>query len=68
MSVPKVSQNLFLQVKEKLDYYHLPSSFPIEATHLISKLLTLVNSSNNQEVQNTPKIEVSEGVSAAIRH
>lgn len=44
MSGQKVSQNLFIQVKEKLDYYHLPSNFPIEATHLLSKLLNLINS------------------------
>jgi hypothetical protein len=42
MSTEKVSQSLFMKVKEKLDYHRLPASFPIEATHLLSQLLNML--------------------------
>jgi hypothetical protein len=48
MTTEKVSQELFLKVKEKLDYHCLPTSFPIEATHLLNKLINLIDSSSNK--------------------
>ena len=44
MSTEKVSRELFMNVKERLDYYRLPCTFPVEATQLIDKLLGLVAS------------------------
>lgn len=40
----KITQNQFLAVKEKLDYHRLPSSFPIEATPLLAKILSKLDS------------------------
>lgn len=33
-----------MKVKERLDYHRLPSTFPVEATPLLSKLLNIVDS------------------------
>lgn len=69
MSGEKVSQELFLSVKERLDYYHLPTTFPIEATHLLSKLVKLVDSANHKQPQGLSSSSVlPEGLSAALRH
>jgi len=52
MSAEKVSQELFMRVKEGLDYYHLPSTFPIEATALLDKLINLIRSGSPQHSHN----------------
>lgn len=68
MSTDKVSQELFLSVKERLDYHHLPTTFPIEATPLLSKLIKLLDGNPKQpQVQNLPP-QLAEGLSAALRH
>ena len=43
MSKDNVSQELFMSVKERLDRYRLPCTFPIEVTPLLDKLLNLVS-------------------------
>jgi hypothetical protein len=45
MSKEPISQDKFLWVKEKLDYYRLPTNFPFEATPLLHQLLTLIANS-----------------------
>ncbi len=39
----KTQEQLFLEVKERLDYYRLPTVFPFEALDLLSQLLGLVD-------------------------
>ena len=41
----------FLYVKEKLDYYEMPTLFPQEATKLISKLLQKLDNNTNKHNQ-----------------
>jgi hypothetical protein len=55
MSGEKISQELFLSVKERLDYYHLPTTFPIEATQLLSKLIKLVDRTNHKQPHGIPE-------------
>jgi hypothetical protein len=43
MSKQNVPQELFIKVKERLDYHRLPAQFPIEATTLINKLLSRID-------------------------
>lgn len=68
MSLEKVSQSLFMSVKEKLDYHRLPAQFPIEATPLISKLLSLIDQKSNSDSYR-PEIISLEGepVTAALK-
>lgn len=40
----------FMYVKERLDYYRIPSSFPIEATGLLTKLLGLLDEHNKDKL------------------
>lgn len=71
MSTDKVSQELFLSVKERLDYHHLPTTFPVEATPLLNKLIKLIDGNHKQhkqpQVQSLPA-PLAEGLSAALRH
>ena len=45
----KTEEQKFLEVKEHLDYYRLPTSFPYEATDLLAKLLALIPRESNKE-------------------
>lgn len=54
-----------MKVKEQLDYHRLPTSFPIEATHLLGKVLSLIESeSNNPPVA----VGAGESLSTALKH
>jgi hypothetical protein len=64
----KISQELFLDVKERLDYYHLPTTFPIEATPLLSKLIKLVDGNQRQHQTQSLPAPLVEGLSTALRH
>jgi hypothetical protein len=64
----KISQELFLNVKERLDYYHLPTTFPIEATTLLSKLIKLIDGNQKQHQSQSLPAPLAEGLSAALRH
>lgn len=69
MSGEKVSQELFLGVKERLDYYHLPTTFPVEATHLLSKVIKLLDAANHQQPHPvSAPAPLPEGLSAALKH
>jgi len=68
MSTEKVSQQLFLKVKEKLDYYCLPTSFPIEATHLLSKLINLIDSSSGKSESEQMRVVGGDSLSNALKH
>ena len=39
----QLDQAKFMQVKERLDFYRLPSSFPIESTELLHKLILMLD-------------------------
>lgn len=39
----KTQEQVFLDVKEKLDYYRLPTVFPYEAVDLLSQILSLLD-------------------------
>ena len=45
----KTEEQKFLEVKEHLDYYRLPTSFPYEATDLLAKLLAMIPRESNKE-------------------
>lgn len=56
MSKERISQELFMRVKEKLDYYHLPTTFPFEAAPLLNKLISLVeNQGSDPKSKNKSK-------------
>jgi hypothetical protein len=48
MASEKVSQQLYLSVKEKLDNYRIPNNFPIEATPLLNKLISLIDGTHKK--------------------
>jgi hypothetical protein len=68
MSAGNVSQELFLSVKERLDYHHLPTTFPVEATPLINKLIKLIDGNHKQPQGQSLPAPLAEGLSAALRH
>lgn len=68
MSASNVSQELFLSVKERLDYHHLPTTFPVEATPLINKLIKLIDGNQKQPQGQPLPAPIAEGLSAALRH
>ncbi len=45
-----INQPTFLHVKERLDYYRLPTNFPFEATNLLAKLLQMIDGERNQKI------------------
>ena len=51
----KTEEQVFLEVKERLDYYRLPTSFPIEATKLLHKILCLLDKKGLSEKENFMK-------------
>lgn len=67
MSVEKISQEQFLKVKERLDYYRLPTNFPFEATPLLNRLLSLVDAPSSQP-QNHQALLPPEQISAALKY
>lgn len=69
MSLEKVSQALFMSVKEKLDYHRLPSHFPIEATPLISKLLFIIDHKSKGDTYQAEGVFFGgEAVTAALKY
>lgn len=45
----KTQEQEFLEVKEKLDYYRLPTIFNYEDLHLLSKLLELLDKQSHKD-------------------
>jgi hypothetical protein len=56
----KTDQQTFLHVKQRLDFYRLPSSFPIEATSLLSKLLELIDANTNDKIYQKENLRYAE--------
>lgn len=48
----KTEEQVFLEVKERLDYYRLPTIFPFEALDLLSQILTLLDKQAVQGKEN----------------
>ena len=46
----KLDQAGFMYVKQRLDYYRLPCSFPIETVGLLSKLLGMLDEHNKDKL------------------
>jgi hypothetical protein len=46
----QIDQTKFLYVKERLDFYRLPVSFPVEATELLHKLIGLLDENANNKI------------------
>lgn len=47
----RLDQGQFMYVKQRLDYYRIPSaSFPLEAITILSKLLKLLDQNNNNRL------------------
>lgn len=42
----KLDEGGFMYVRQRLDYYRLPSTFPLESTELLRKLLLLLDEHN----------------------
>ena len=60
-----------MRVKERLDYYHLPCSFPIEATGLLSKVLSMLDGKGISKGSNSGSyigIEGEAGLDAVLKH
>ena len=57
-----------MRVKEKLDYYQLPTTFPAEATPLLHKLINLIDNGSAPSKSLQPTVQDSETVSAALKH
>ncbi len=68
MSTAKVSQELFMKVKEKLDYHKLPAQFPIEATPLLSRLLSIIDAKSTHLHPNQTVEWEGDSVSPALKH
>ena len=66
----KTQEQLFLEVKQKLDYYRLPTIFPVEATHLLQKILSLLDqyASNQNNKENSFLVNQDGGLDNALRH
>jgi hypothetical protein len=47
MSTEKISNALFLEVKQKLDYHRFPTIFPIEAAPLLLQVLRKIDEISN---------------------
>lgn len=46
----KLDQAGFMYVKQRLDYYRLPSSFPIETVGLLTKLLGMLDQNDKDKL------------------
>lgn len=46
----KLDQAGFMYVKQRLDYYRLPSSFPIETLGLLTKLLGMLDQNDKERL------------------
>ena len=68
MSTEKVSQQLFMKVKERLDYYRLPATFPFEATPLLNKLLNLLDNKGGENSQGSVGSFETDSVTGAMKH
>ena len=65
----KTDEQVFLEVKERLDYYRLPTIFPIEATNLLQKILTLLDKSSSNNKENVGGVvNQDKGLDNALRH
>lgn len=65
----KTEEQAFLEVKEKLDYYRLPTIFPIEATTLLQQILSLLDKSSSNNKENFSFQQNGEnGLDSALRH
>lgn len=55
-----------MKVKEQLDYHRLPTSFPIEATHLLAKVLSLIECQSGNPPSEA--VAAGESLSTALKH
>jgi hypothetical protein len=56
----KNDQHTFLHVKKRLDFYRLPTNFPIDATNLLSRLLQLIDGNTNEKMYQKENLRYAE--------